>query len=377
MSFAARLGAFVPSRQSGKRGLILSWSELVAPERLSDVAQRVAIEGLAHTYFIDRMLVGEGWLRLDAARAPPTPPRATFFGVKGGVGRSTSLALWARHLAKLGHKVLVVDLDLESPGVSYSMLTDEAMPQFGVLDWLIEDGVQQADDALLGDLRARSSLADDADGFIDVVPVCGTRGGLVEKLARAYLDLPGTDGKRRPFHQRIDLMLQKMTADQDYRVVLIDSRAGVHDVAAAAVAHLGAQSMLFSVGTEQSWRLYRELFEVWRARPALAKQLRENLLFVASHVPETGSEDYVKGFRARAHTLFSETLFDDVRPGEVSAFNFELEDETGPHFAPAINWRREFQTFDPTRGTSQFTDEQIEGSFNKFFRRADDLMLTP
>ena len=42
-------------------------------------------------------------------------PRVVFYSIKGGVGRSTALAACAWALAASGQRVLVLDLDLESP----------------------------------------------------------------------------------------------------------------------------------------------------------------------------------------------------------------------------------------------------------------------
>ncbi|HEY1693162.1 MAG TPA: AAA family ATPase [Polyangiaceae bacterium] len=47
-------------------------------------------------------------------------PRVTFFGIKGGVGRSTAPVALAKRLAEKGRRVLVVDLDMESPGPTSS-----------------------------------------------------------------------------------------------------------------------------------------------------------------------------------------------------------------------------------------------------------------
>jgi MinD-like ATPase involved in chromosome partitioning or flagellar assembly len=41
----------------------------------------------------------------------------TFYSFKGGVGRSLALANVGAHLALTGRKVLLVDFDLEAPGL--------------------------------------------------------------------------------------------------------------------------------------------------------------------------------------------------------------------------------------------------------------------
>ncbi len=62
--------------------------------------------------------------------------RVAFYSYKGGVGRTTALAIVARLLAKEGFKVAVIDLDLEAPGLNSLLLTSFKTSQFGVVDYL-------------------------------------------------------------------------------------------------------------------------------------------------------------------------------------------------------------------------------------------------
>jgi len=48
-------------------------------------------------------------------------------------------------LLRTGKRVLVLDLDLESPGLSSSLLPPDRQPMYGITDWLIEDLVDNAD----------------------------------------------------------------------------------------------------------------------------------------------------------------------------------------------------------------------------------------
>jgi len=49
----------------------------------------------------------------------------TFYSYKGGVGRSMALANVAALLARWGRRVLIIDWDLEAPGI------EDAKPAFG------------------------------------------------------------------------------------------------------------------------------------------------------------------------------------------------------------------------------------------------------
>jgi len=72
---------------------------------------------------MEQRIVGQDWLQTPAPSvAPPAAPRIVFASLKGGVGRSTALAVVAANLARCGRKVLVVDLDLEAPGIGTMLL---------------------------------------------------------------------------------------------------------------------------------------------------------------------------------------------------------------------------------------------------------------
>ena len=63
----------------------------------------------------------------------PFPYIFTFYSYKGGVGRSLALLNTAYTLVSRGRHVLVLDLDLEAPGISgFLHRNNELLPQPGV-----------------------------------------------------------------------------------------------------------------------------------------------------------------------------------------------------------------------------------------------------
>jgi hypothetical protein len=269
--------------------------------------------------------------------------------------------------------VIVVDLALESPGVSASLLPAQTRPSFGVVDWFVEEDVGQADDALLRELVATSPLAAGTTGEVRVVPAGGSIGveTYVAKLARIYTSTPeiGDTGTR------ISHFLDRLEAAEHPDWVLLDSRAGIHDLAAIAVTRLDATALLFAGNTSQTWLAYEYLFATWNRDPTFVRRFRDRLRVVAAQVPETGRDDYLRRLRDHASRLFAEYLYDDELAGDVEAFNFDIGDPDAPHSPLPVYWRREFQDWDPTHEPATVTLEQARETFGALLQFIDEELI--
>ena len=62
----------------------------------------------------------------------------TFYSFKGGVGRTLALVNIGVELAKTGRRVLLVDFDLEAPGIDTFNGLAPARPQHGIVDYFTE-----------------------------------------------------------------------------------------------------------------------------------------------------------------------------------------------------------------------------------------------
>jgi hypothetical protein len=381
--FAAAVGAYAAS------GRLLYWRDiLLAPHLLHDSPDAWnPVDVPANLRVVDRLVTGREWLMDPAANRPPTPPRFVFFGLKGGVGRSTALAMLAWHLSKQGKSVLVVDLDLESPGVGHSLLPfdDDAdapiirdWPEFGVVDWLVEDLVGQADSLLAeGDLWNRSPLS--TTGDIWVVPAMGGQReqDYVGKLSRAYVDVPAVDGHGEYFGDRVARLLDSLEDRIEPDVVLLDSRAGVHDISSALLTRINATwSLLFAVDSRQTWEGLRILFRHWRRKPEALRRLRQRLLTIAALVPETEEwQTYRAGFQERAFDVFRE-IYDEVAPGadDKNLFTFALDDPEAPHSPIRIAQHQAYTLFAPLERKVQVDETKVAPAFGDFLREIDRLL---
>lgn len=185
---------------------------------------------------VDRRIVGADWQRAPLERVTDTPV-AVFWSLKGGVGRSTALCVASMALARRGFNILSLDLDLEAPGIGDMLLTEGERPEYGSLDFFVENGFGTVDDNFLLSMIAPSQL-NDGHGLISVVPATGSATdrvpqNMLAKLARAYVEKP-VSGKSASFLDQTRDLVRCLTQAAHYDAVFIDARAGLNESTAAS-----------------------------------------------------------------------------------------------------------------------------------------------
>ena len=316
-------------------------------------------------YLVDRLVTGQAWGTVRAPESLEGAARYTLFSVKGGVGRSTTAAVLAWYLANKGADVLVVDLDLESPGLSSAMLEPSTQPEFGVTDWFVEDLVGQSDHVIPSMVGA-PQWAQNLDGDVRVVPAHGhDPGEYLPKLGRVFMDAGES------WTMRLERMLSRLEEEYAPTVILLESRSGLNDIAASAVTDLGAHVFLFLTDSESNWTDYEILFRHWQ-RFSLAPKIRESLSVVSALTPFLDTPRYLNNLKERAWDLFRDYLYDEIDPVNINVdqFSFDLDNSDGPHTPLVIRWSTELAA-----GTSLVdSDFGIAASaYEDFFKRFDGL----
>jgi MinD-like ATPase involved in chromosome partitioning or flagellar assembly len=262
----------------------------------------------------ERTIGKEAWLATKPPRPPwplvaaSTPPIVTFHSFKGGVGRTTLVAAYALWLANQTprRRVAIVDLDLEAPGVGTLFGVES---ERGVLDVLVDHIATGRID--LADASLPSQLAGELSPSITVFPAGKLTASYVQKLAR--LDFSSTEpGQANPVGAALTAMLRSMKRDHD--VILLDARAGLHDLAGMSLHGLAHVDVLVFRSTTQNLAGLDQTLRTLGSReddPELV--LVETLLPVRDDEFEARRQRT----RARVYELLCEHVYPDSDPPQL------------------------------------------------------------
>ena len=308
----------------GKHGYPAEEAVLFVDDAMLQALDDTAQEIHPGVYWVDRLVTGRDWWTVGDSDPQRTPMRYTLFSVKGGVGRSTTAAVLAWHLVRRGERV-----------------------------------IEQ--------MTATPAWAQDSEGDLYVVPAHGSEpGDYLAKLGRVYMDTTNES-----WTARLELLLKHLETSCDPTVVLLESRNGLHDIAAATVSHLDAEILLFAIDSASNWTDYNILFHHWQTHD-LASKIRERLSIVSALTPELDTEQYLYRFQEQAWDLFRDNLYDDVDPSNESGaeFSFALDADPAPHNPIPIHWTRGLAAGASLQNLETTTVEQ---AYAEFLRRFDQL----
>lgn len=242
-------------------------------------------------------------------------PFITFYSFKGGVGRSMALINVAGIIAARGFRVLVIDMDLEAPGLSFlanpgEREIPEARRQLGFVDFLLDAVEAKAEADLFkrppAEVVARYSapyelpegFSRNPEGGLRIMPAGWLDADYSRRLER--LDLPGLyrAGTGLPLLQAFKQVIRD---SEMFDYVFIDSRTGFSDESGICTRDLAdcliVVSGLNKQNVEGTTRLLRTL------RRSADKP--ERLEIVLSPIPN-GEDALVDERVAKAQAAFSE-----------------------------------------------------------------------
>lgn len=289
-------------------------------------------------YVLERHIAKQTWTNQNSGNPPwkiqfvdqgHKPAVVTFFSFKGGVGRTTALVATALTLARNGHRVAIVDLDLEAPGLSTIFFKDK-VENFGVIDYLLEKKIQNSNWSLRNDILRINHplLLGNLGEQIYLFTAGNVDNNYLEKLAR--LDFQNLVDHQLP--ETFKGMLKELeSAVKPLDFILLDSRAGFHDIGGLALTDLSHAAVIFGRQSRQSWagltyvirRLSRPLFEEREKFPVILV----HAMALASLERRRNKE--LREFKEQAYTAFQENYYYE---GE----NVPNPNDTNEPFSPII-----------------------------------------
>lgn len=333
---------------------------------------------------VDRRIVGQDWLIAPETEGEPEPRRLVFWSIKGGVGRSTALAVLAVHLAQNGRNVLVIDADLEAPGLGPLLLEPNARPRYGVVDYLADNGLNPWSDQELSDFVSASLLTDRTaeQGLVDVAPAVGAETlsypeNMLAKLSRALLEDPGHGSAPVSVRTQLREFVDRLTRRRAYDAVLIDARAGLTELAAGALFSLGANTLIFGVNQAQTFEDLRFLFAHLARMPHPSDpelDWRRRFKFVEAKADPQDDKDK-QLFEDKLYEVLSDEFYEEERSGDDSnILNFSLDDPQALHSPLKINFDFPYMRFDPILHPGQLKRETYRAAFAEFLSATCELL---
>lgn len=273
----------------------------------------IAIDGLDKVYFSERHVENTNWYIKDHFEGLKTPV-TSFYSFKGGVGRTTATILTALLLARKGKKVLLIDFDLEAPGLAsvfanQSDNSEALLSVKGFVDFLIEYDANKRDIGKLNIddyyfVKNDTVLIGNNGGELIIVPAIATDStgavSYIDKLSKANLKF-GFGKDYIP-----DLFLKKLEDKIHPDHILIDTRTGINDVGGLVFNRYAQNLFLIFYGNQQN------LFGLESITPELVKLNNKGVKFylVNSPVPrgETDRITEINYYIERSYDIFLKNL---------------------------------------------------------------------
>ena len=235
----------------------------------------------------------------------------TFYSYKGGVGRTLAAANFAVYLAKLGQRTVVVDFDLEAPGMdSKFRAVGLPQPKRGLLDYILEYQDTGADPGSVQNISVEITV----ESLGKVAPLWLVPAG--DYLSKEYsrkldrLDWSRIFSEEREgvafFQQFLSRIEQELQPD----FVIVDSRTGISEIAGLCTQQLADEVVMLSSLSSESIKVTRhikQLIEGSEVARVLGKSV--DVKVVVSRMPKPDDLPTLQSRCAELFEVENEKLF--------------------------------------------------------------------
>ena len=232
------------------------------------------------------------------------PIIATFYSLRGGVGRSTALAYTAHILASSGRKVICVDMDLEAPGITALFgKEEEVLEGMGLVHLLLE--IDQGGDPDITNHLLRISESYD----LYCLPAGKTDANYARLLR--YIDPESWyREERNPLYELFDKLCKKLPFTPD--VILLDARTGITQLSGPLMFDLSDISIIVFFPHPQTKNgtnaLVKALLAAKTRRKINDQRFTPEIRFLISPIPSSRAPEVAQRYEKRAFKWISEWI---------------------------------------------------------------------
>ncbi|NJO01502.1 MAG: AAA family ATPase [Bacteroidia bacterium] len=275
-------------------------------------------------YYVDRHIQLSNWNLVN--RFESHSHIVCYYSFKGGLGRTTALVLTAIYLARRGKKVVLMDFDLEAPGLASVFSPNESgIDQFkGVVDYLTDlvSLKYQRERLQLTNYYStinRQDIVGQQGGEIVIFPAGFTQGDENLYFSKLSKINPVFFNDQQVFP--VDVLLRHIEEELNPEYILIDTRTGLNELGGLTIARYAQTAFLFFFGNQQN------MFGLETLLPKLkARQGYLSFYLVNSPVPKPPlAQEQREYYLEKSYDLFSDLYY------EGDDFPF-IRDATAPHY---------------------------------------------
>lgn len=264
----------------------------------------------------------------------------TFYSYKGGVGRSMALANVGDILARAGLRVLMIDFDLEAPGLEQYFPIDQraVRSRLGLFDLILR--YKSAMALTVGDTQNQEFRRLQEHFITEIYPrrpsggqldlmTAGQRGD-DEQLSQYALNLRQFDWQDFFFNWGGELFFEwlRRTLDQQlYDVVLVDSRTGVTEMGGICAYQLADVIVVLCAANQQNLEGTHDIVRnFFSPRVRMLRGKHDLSVVVVPARIELQDASLVRDYRERF-----EALFDGFIPGSLAHAGLKFWDLLIPY----------------------------------------------
>ena len=272
----------------------------------------------------------------------------TFFSYKGGNGRTLTAANFAVYLTKLGLKVVIMDFDLDAPGVD-SKFPNITLPkgQLGLIDYVLQFQRDGTPPGPIHDIHCSIAVTSPRQQYsLGLIPAGDYLGpeypAKLNELSWATIFSPHRDGVA--FFQ---LFLQQIEKELKPDVLVIDSRTGFSEIGGLCTQQLADQTVILSSLAGESVKMTRHLAQVIR-KSEISKRLDKSVetKIVVCRIPKPRDLEKLKSRCCKMFDVDEARLFFLFSCSSLEQEEFVAMMETQKEEELTANYLKLFQGLD-------------------------------